>query len=54
MTVTKPRRLELRTDDATEQLMADAAQLLHVSKSAFVTEAARRAAEQVRAAATSP
>ncbi len=47
MTITKKRRLELRTDEATDQLIADAADLLHVSKSAFVTDAARQAAERV-------
>jgi len=47
MTMTKKRRLELRTDEATDQLISDAAELLHVTKSAFVTDAARRAAEKV-------
>lgn len=47
MTTPKTRRLELRTDEATAQLIADAADLLHVTKSAFVTDAARRAAEMV-------
>jgi uncharacterized protein (DUF1778 family) len=47
MTMTKKRRLELRTDEATDQLISEAADLLHVTKSAFVTDAARRAAEKV-------
>jgi uncharacterized protein (DUF1778 family) len=47
MTKTKTRRLELRTDDATDQLIAEAADLLHVTKSAFVADAARRAAEKL-------
>jgi len=36
MTTTKTRRLELRTDEATDQLISEAADLLHVTKSAFV------------------
>lgn len=44
---TRARRLELRTDEATDQLIAEAADLLHVTKSAFVTDAARQAAEKV-------
>jgi uncharacterized protein (DUF1778 family) len=47
MTMTKKRRLELRTDEATDQLISEAADLLQVTKSAFVTDAARRAAEKV-------
>jgi uncharacterized protein (DUF1778 family) len=47
MTMTKTRRLELRTDEATNQLIAEAADLLHVTKSAFVTAAARQAAEKI-------
>jgi uncharacterized protein (DUF1778 family) len=47
MTMTKKRRLEVRTDEATDQLISEAADLLHVTKSAFVTDAARRAAEKV-------
>ena len=45
--MTKTRRLELRTDEATDELFAEAANLLNVSKSAFVTDAARQAAEKV-------
>ena len=41
MTTTKTRRLELRTVEATDQLISDAAQLLHVTKSAFVADATR-------------
>ncbi len=47
MTMTKKRRLELRTDEATAQLISDAADLLHVTKSAFVADAARQAAEKI-------
>lgn len=47
MTTIKTRRVELRTDEATDQLISEAADLLHVTKSAFVTDAARRAAEKV-------
>ena len=47
MTVTKTRRLELRTDEVTEQLIADAAALLNVSKTAFVEDAVRAAARRV-------
>jgi uncharacterized protein (DUF1778 family) len=47
MAVTKTRRLELRTDEDTEQLVTDAAALLHVSKTAFVEDAVRAAARRV-------
>lgn len=47
MTATKTRRLELRTDETTDRLIGDAADLLHVTKSAFVADAARQAAEKV-------
>jgi uncharacterized protein (DUF1778 family) len=47
MTATKTRRLELRTDESTDRLIAEAADLLHISKSAFVCDAARQAAEKV-------
>jgi len=47
MTTTKTRRLELRTDEATDQLISEAADLLHVTKSAFVADAARQAAEKI-------
>jgi len=47
MTTTKKRRIELRTDEATDQLLSEAADLLHVTKSAFVTDAARQAAEKI-------
>ncbi len=47
MAVTKTRRLELRTDEDTEQLVADAAAILHVSKTAFVEDAVRAAARRV-------
>ncbi|MFW0772716.1 DUF1778 domain-containing protein [Paenarthrobacter nitroguajacolicus] len=51
MSVPKTRRLELRTDETTDQLISEAAELLHVSKTAFVTDAARQAAERVVARA---
>ena len=44
---TKKRRFELRTDEATDQLISQAADLLHLTRSAFVTDAARQAAEKV-------
>jgi len=47
MAMVKTRRLELRTDEATDELIRVAAELLHLSKSAFVTDAARREAEKV-------
>jgi uncharacterized protein (DUF1778 family) len=47
MTSTKTRRLELRTDESTDELITEAAELLHVTKSAFVAEAARQAAQKV-------
>ena len=47
ITTTKTRRLELRTDEATDQLISQAAELLHVTKSAFVADAARMAAEKI-------
>jgi len=47
MATTKTRRLELRTDEDTDQLISEAAGLLHVTKSAFVADAARQAAEKV-------
>lgn len=47
MAVTKTRRLELRTDEDTEQLVTEAAALLHMSKTAFVEDAVRTAARKV-------
>jgi len=47
MTTTKKRRFELRTDEATDRLISEAADLLQVTKSAFVTDAARQAAERI-------
>ena len=47
MSKAKTRRFELRTDETTDQLISEAAELLHVSKTAFVTDAARQAAERV-------
>jgi uncharacterized protein (DUF1778 family) len=48
---TKSRRLELRTDEDTEQLVNDAADLLQISKTAFVEDAVRTAAQKVLARA---
>ncbi|HZI98601.1 MAG TPA: DUF1778 domain-containing protein [Actinomycetales bacterium] len=47
MSRTKTRRLELRTDQATDQLIAEAAGLLRMTKSAFVADAARKEAERL-------
>lgn len=47
----KTNRLELRTDEATDRLIAEAAELLHTTKSAFVADAARQAAQKVVARA---
>ncbi|TAM93030.1 MAG: DUF1778 domain-containing protein [Jatrophihabitans sp.] len=47
----KTRRLEVRTDEETERLVSEASALLHVSKSAFVEEAVRSAAQRVVARA---
>ena len=44
---TKNRRLQLRTDESTDQLITEAAELLHTTKSAFVADAARQAAQKV-------
>lgn len=51
MAVIKDRRLELRTDEATDRLITQAADRLHVSKSAFVADAARSEAQRVVARA---
>jgi len=50
MTV-KNHRLELRTDELTDELITEAAALLHTSKSAFVADAARDAARRIIARA---
>lgn len=47
----KSHRLELRTDALTDELITEAAALLHTSKSAFVADAARTAARRVIARA---
>jgi uncharacterized protein (DUF1778 family) len=47
MTQMKTRRMELRTDPATDDLITEAAQLAHTSKSAFVADAARLAAQRL-------
>jgi uncharacterized protein (DUF1778 family) len=51
MAATKSRRLELRTDEDTEQLINEAAALLQISKTAFVEDAVRTAAHKVLARA---
>lgn len=43
MAITKTRRVELRTDPLTDDLITEAAGLLRVAKSAFVVDAARQA-----------
>jgi uncharacterized protein (DUF1778 family) len=48
---TKTRRLELRTDETTDRLITEAADLLHTTKSAFVADAAREAAQKIIARA---
>lgn len=47
----RDKRFEARVDAETDALITEAARLSRRSKSAFVTEAARRAAEQVVARA---
>lgn len=49
--MTKTRRLELRTDETTDRMITEAAALTHVTKSAFVADAARQAAQKVIARA---
>lgn len=51
MTKGNTQRLELRTDETTDQLISEAAELLHVSKAALITDAARQAAKRVLARA---
>lgn len=51
MTVMKTRRLEARTDEQTEKLVADASALLHMSKTAFIEDAVRTAARKIVARA---
>ncbi|MEJ7705943.1 MAG: DUF1778 domain-containing protein [Nocardioidaceae bacterium] len=51
MTTTLTKRFEARLDQATDELITKAAELLHVTKSAFVTRAARAEAEKVVARA---
>jgi uncharacterized protein (DUF1778 family) len=51
MEMTKTRRLELRTDETTDRMIAEAAELMRMTKSAFVANAAREAAERVIARA---
>lgn len=48
---TMTKRFEARVDEATDELITKAAELLHVTKSAFVTGAARAEAEKVVARA---
>ncbi len=47
----KTRRLEMRTDQQTEQLVAEASAFLRVSKSAFTEDAVRTLADTVLARA---
>lgn len=47
MSTMKTRRLEIRTDAETEQLVADASALLHLTKTAFIEEVVRAAALKV-------
>ena len=54
MAKTLTRRLEARLDEDTDELITRAAELMHVSKSAFVTQVVRAEAERVVAARTSP
>ena len=51
MATTLTKRLEARLDDATDELITKAAVLTHMSKSAFVTSAARAEAEKIVARA---
>lgn len=51
MAITKSRRVEIRTDPDTDDLISEAASLLHVAKSAFVVNAARDAAARTVARA---
>lgn len=44
---TKTRRVEMRIDADTDQLITEAAAMLHVTKSAFVSEVARKEARRV-------
>jgi uncharacterized protein (DUF1778 family) len=48
---TMNKRFEARLDEVTDELITKAADLLHVTKSAFVTGAARAEAERVVARA---
>lgn len=49
--MTKTRRLEARVDADTDELIAEAAEILHVTKSAFVCTVARKEAQRVIARA---
>jgi uncharacterized protein (DUF1778 family) len=51
MATTLTKRFEARLDDATDELITKAAELTHMSKSAFVTSAARAEAEKIVARA---
>lgn len=44
-------RFELRIDETTDRMIAEAAELMHTTRSAFVADAARQAAETVIARA---
>lgn len=47
----KNRRIEFRTDEATDELLSEAAAILHVTKSAFIVDVATREAEKIVARA---
>ena len=51
MAATRTKRFETRLDEATDQLITRAAELTQMSKSAFVTGAARAEAEKIVARA---
>lgn len=51
MATTRGPATRLRTDEATDQMITEAAELMRVTKSAFVADAARQAAERVLARA---
>jgi uncharacterized protein (DUF1778 family) len=51
MRKTMSKRFEARLDEETDELITKAAELLHLTKSAFVTGAARAEAEKVVARA---
>jgi uncharacterized protein (DUF1778 family) len=42
----KTPRFELRIDETTDRMIAEAAELMHMTRYAFVADAARQAAEK--------